>query len=99
MVVVLYVCVCVCAVYLQCRVMYDKKPERGQITGRSLGYGFVEFQDHEHALKTLRHLNNNPQIYGSNKVHPPPPHTHTHARLCPTRVSYTSSLANQHTGT
>uniref|UniRef100_A0A4W5JTT0 RRM domain-containing protein n=1 Tax=Hucho hucho TaxID=62062 RepID=A0A4W5JTT0_9TELE len=52
---------------LQCRVMYDKKPEWGQVLGRSLGYGFVQFQDHEHALKTLRHLNNNPDIYGNTK--------------------------------
>lgn len=48
--------------------MYDKKPERGQVLGRSLGYGFVQFQEHEHALKTLRYLNNNPDIYGNTKV-------------------------------
>uniref|UniRef100_A0A8K9XMZ0 RNA binding motif protein 28 n=2 Tax=Oncorhynchus mykiss TaxID=8022 RepID=A0A8K9XMZ0_ONCMY len=52
----------------ECRVMYDKKPERGQVLGRSLGYGFVQFQEHEHALKTLRYLNNNPDIYGNTKV-------------------------------
>ncbi|XP_038857208.1 RNA-binding protein 28-like [Salvelinus namaycush] len=51
----------------ECRVMYDKKPERGQVLGRSLGYGFVQFQEHEHALKTLRYLNNNPDIYGNTK--------------------------------
>ncbi|XP_028814208.1 RNA-binding protein 28 isoform X2 [Denticeps clupeoides] len=51
----------------ECRVMYDKKPERGQVAGRSLGYGFVQFQQHEHALDTLRHLNNNPDIFGPNK--------------------------------
>lgn len=48
--------------------MYDKKPERGQVMGQSLGYGFVQFQDHEHALSTLRYLNNNPDIFGSHKV-------------------------------
>lgn len=53
----------------QCRVMYDKKPEKGQVMGQSLGYGFVEFQSHEHALCTLRYLNNNPNIFGSHKVH------------------------------
>uniref|UniRef100_A0AAZ3R6P9 RRM domain-containing protein n=1 Tax=Oncorhynchus tshawytscha TaxID=74940 RepID=A0AAZ3R6P9_ONCTS len=47
--------------------MYDKKPEWGQVLGRSLGYGFFQLQDHEHALKTLRHLNNNPDIYGNTK--------------------------------
>lgn len=48
--------------------MYDKKPVKGQAMGRSLGYGFVQFQEHDHALRTLRHLNNNPDIFGSNKV-------------------------------
>lgn len=54
--------------YLQCRVMYDKKPIRGQVIGKSLGYGFVEFKEHEHALQALRHLNNNPDIFGPQKV-------------------------------
>ena len=49
--------------------MYDKKPVKGQVTGTSLGYGFVQFQDHDHALGTLRHLNNNPTIFGPHKVH------------------------------
>ncbi|XP_037109231.1 RNA-binding protein 28 isoform X2 [Syngnathus acus] len=52
----------------ECRVMYDRKPEKGQVTGKSLGYGFVQFQDHEHALSTLRYLNNNPNIFGGLKV-------------------------------
>ncbi|KAL2093703.1 hypothetical protein ACEWY4_011015 [Coilia grayii] len=51
----------------ECRVMYDRKPEKGQVMGQSLGYGFVEYQEHEHALKALRHLNNNPDIFGPNK--------------------------------
>lgn len=51
----------------ECRVMYDKKPEKGQAMGQSLGYGFVQFHEHEHALSTLRHLNNNPDIFGPNK--------------------------------
>uniref|UniRef100_A0AAX7VI28 RNA-binding protein 28 n=1 Tax=Astatotilapia calliptera TaxID=8154 RepID=A0AAX7VI28_ASTCA len=51
----------------ECRVIYDKKPEKGQVMGQSLGYGFVQFQDHEHALATLRYLNNNPYIFGSQK--------------------------------
>ncbi|XP_034444535.1 RNA-binding protein 28 isoform X3 [Hippoglossus hippoglossus] len=51
----------------ECRVMYDKKPEKGKVMGQSLGYGFVQFQDHENALKTLRYLNNNPDIFGSHK--------------------------------
>uniref|UniRef100_A0A9J8AZY6 RNA binding motif protein 28 n=1 Tax=Cyprinus carpio carpio TaxID=630221 RepID=A0A9J8AZY6_CYPCA len=51
----------------ECRVMYDKKPVRGQVIGKSLGYGFVEFKEHEHALQALRHLNNNPDIFGPQK--------------------------------
>ncbi|XP_031723050.1 RNA-binding protein 28 isoform X2 [Anarrhichthys ocellatus] len=51
----------------ECRVMYDKRPEKGQVVGQSLGYGFVQFQTHEHALSTLRYLNNNPDIFGSHK--------------------------------
>uniref|UniRef100_A0A1A8PAD6 RNA-binding protein 28 n=1 Tax=Nothobranchius rachovii TaxID=451742 RepID=A0A1A8PAD6_9TELE len=51
----------------ECRVMYDKKPEKGQVTGQSLGYGFVQFRDHEQALSTLRYLNNNPNIFGPQK--------------------------------
>lgn len=51
----------------ECRVMYDKKPEKGQTMGQSLGYGFVQFREHEHALNTLRYLNNNPDIFGSHK--------------------------------
>uniref|UniRef100_A0A3P9JG74 RNA binding motif protein 28 n=1 Tax=Oryzias latipes TaxID=8090 RepID=A0A3P9JG74_ORYLA len=51
----------------ECRVMYDKKPERGQVVGQSLGYGFVQFQEHEQALSTLRYLNNNPDIFSAHK--------------------------------
>ncbi|XP_016099306.1 RNA-binding protein 28-like [Sinocyclocheilus grahami] len=51
----------------ECRVMYDKKPIRGQVIGKSLGYGFVAFKEHEHALQALRHLNNNPDIVGPQK--------------------------------
>ncbi|KAM8891580.1 RNA-binding protein 28 isoform 2-T2 [Spinachia spinachia] len=51
----------------ECRVMYDKTPVKGQAMGKSLGYGFVQFQAHEHALSTLRYLNNNPDIFGSHK--------------------------------
>ncbi|XP_061825539.1 RNA-binding protein 28 [Nerophis lumbriciformis] len=51
----------------ECRVMYDRKPEKGQVVGQSLGYGFVQFQEHEHALTALRYLNNNPDIFGAHK--------------------------------
>ncbi|KAK2894537.1 hypothetical protein Q8A67_011766 [Cirrhinus molitorella] len=51
----------------ECRVMYDRKPVQGQVIGKSLGFGFVGFEEHEHALQALRHLNNNPDIFGSQK--------------------------------
>lgn len=35
--------------------------------GNSKGYGFVEFSDHAHALKALRALNNNPDIFTADK--------------------------------
>uniref|UniRef100_H9GJQ6 RRM domain-containing protein n=1 Tax=Anolis carolinensis TaxID=28377 RepID=H9GJQ6_ANOCA len=47
----------------ECRVMRDRK---GQ--GQSLGYAFVEFQEHDQALAALRHTNNNPQLFGDHKV-------------------------------
>lgn len=31
--------------------------------GGSKGFGFVEFSEHAHALKALRHLNNNPDVF------------------------------------
>ncbi|NXN09121.1 RBM28 protein, partial [Indicator maculatus] len=46
----------------ECRVMRE---ERGR--GQSLGYAFVEFEDHQQALAALRSLNNNPQIFGAQK--------------------------------
>lgn len=48
--------------------MYDKKPVKGQVMGQSLGYGFVQFREHDHALGTLRALNNNPNVFGSHKA-------------------------------
>ncbi|XP_006896132.1 PREDICTED: RNA-binding protein 28 isoform X2 [Elephantulus edwardii] len=51
----------------ECRVMRDLKGARGNVKGQSLGYAFVEFQAHEHALAALRHINNNPDIFGPQK--------------------------------
>lgn len=36
--------------------------------GQSLGYAFVEFQQPQHALLALRQVNNNPQLFGDQKV-------------------------------
>ncbi|CAK6434294.1 unnamed protein product [Pipistrellus nathusii] len=51
----------------ECKVMRDLKGVYGKIKGQSLGYAFAEFQEHEHALTALRHINNNPEIYGPQK--------------------------------
>ena len=36
--------------------------------GKSRGFGFVAFTDHQHALAALRHLNNNPEVFTNEKV-------------------------------
>ncbi|XP_069317648.1 RNA-binding protein 28 isoform X1 [Eulemur rufifrons] len=51
----------------ECRVMRDLKGVHGNTKGQSLGYAFAEFQEHEHALRALRHINNNPDIFGPQK--------------------------------
>lgn len=35
----------------------------------SRGFGFITFTEHEHALKALNELNNNPNIFTASKVH------------------------------
>ena len=35
--------------------------------GRSMGYGFVEFTNHNDALAALRTTNNNPDIFGAHR--------------------------------
>lgn len=47
----------------KCRVMREL---RGK--GQSLGYAFVEFGEHEQALAALRSINNNPRLFGAQKV-------------------------------
>ncbi|XP_032499489.1 RNA-binding protein 28 isoform X2 [Phocoena sinus] len=51
----------------ECRVMRGLKGAHGKIHGQSLGYAFAEFQEHEHALAALRHINNNPEVFGPQK--------------------------------
>ena len=48
--------------------MRDFKRSTGKGEGKSLGYGFVCFKEHQHALAALKHTNNNPEIFGENKV-------------------------------
>ncbi|XP_054419863.1 RNA-binding protein 28 [Pteronotus mesoamericanus] len=51
----------------ECKVMRDLRGVPGKVKGQSLGYAFAEFQEHEHALTALRHINNNPAIFGPQK--------------------------------
>ena len=44
----------------------DKFTDEG--LGRPLGYGFVEFTQHEAALRVLRSINNNPSVFGPHRV-------------------------------
>ncbi|TPP55971.1 RNA-binding protein 28 [Fasciola gigantica] len=46
---------------IECRVMRNLQPGKQQF--RSLGYGFVTFVQHKHALKVLNELNNNPDVF------------------------------------
>lgn len=43
----------------------DRKDESGAF--RSMGFGFVDVSCHENALKLLRAVNNNPDIFGENR--------------------------------
>ena len=51
----------------QVKIMRDISNANTEGVGRSMGYGFVQFQKHETALKALRSVNNNPNIFGPNK--------------------------------
>ncbi|KAL4232449.1 RNA-binding protein 28 [Mactra antiquata] len=51
----------------ECRVMRDRTHTNTEGTGKSMGYGFVCFKDHQHALTALRNTNNNPDIFGEKK--------------------------------
>lgn len=48
--------------------MRDRARTNAEGVGKSLGYGFVRFTSHQHALDALRRTNNNPEIFGENKV-------------------------------
>lgn len=48
--------------------MRDLKNVDATGKGKSKGYGFVTFTTHEDALKALRSINNNPNIFSKSKV-------------------------------
>ena len=58
------------SIYFQSRIMRDMKRVNSQGIGKSMGFGFVNFKEHKHALQALRATNNNPDLFGENKVKP-----------------------------
>ncbi|KAH7722770.1 Protein RBM-28 [Aphelenchoides avenae] len=55
----------------ECRIMRNKKGEdtHGRpLLGKSKGFGFVAFKEHDDALRCLRNLNNNPETFTNDKV-------------------------------
>ncbi|KRX95430.1 RNA-binding protein 28, partial [Trichinella pseudospiralis] len=52
---------------IECRIMRDLNRINSSGIAHSLGYAFVQFTEHEHALKCLKVLNNNPKIFTNEK--------------------------------
>lgn len=48
--------------------MRENKPSLGHPLGKSKGYGFLSFKNHDEALNCLRKVNNNPKAFGKNNV-------------------------------
>lgn len=48
--------------------MRENKPSLGHPLGKSKGFGFLSFKNHEDALACLRKVNNNPHVFGKNNV-------------------------------
>ncbi|XP_058806860.1 RNA-binding protein 28-like isoform X2 [Phymastichus coffea] len=55
------------AVITEARVMRDLRKVDANLLGKSKEHGFVTFTKHEDALKALRSLNNNPNIFSKTK--------------------------------
>ncbi|XP_058458794.1 RNA-binding protein 28 [Malaya genurostris] len=51
---------------IECRVMRENTPSFGNPSGKSRGYGFLSFKNHNISLEVLRKLNNNPKVFGKN---------------------------------
>ncbi|XP_052808142.1 RNA-binding protein 28-like isoform X3 [Mya arenaria] len=51
----------------ECRIMRDRARVNAEGKGKSMGFAFIAFTQHEHALAALRHTNNNPDIFGDKK--------------------------------
>lgn len=55
------------AVIKEARVMRNMRDVDSRGVGKSKEYGFVSFMQHEHALRALRALNNNPAVFSPHK--------------------------------
>nr|CAB3265475.1 RNA-binding protein 28 [Phallusia mammillata] len=51
----------------EARIMRDRNTVNSDGVARSLGFGFINFTKHEHALAALREVNNNPKVFGATK--------------------------------
>ncbi|VDO96763.1 unnamed protein product [Soboliphyme baturini] len=51
----------------ECRIMRDMTMLNKDKIGKSRGFAFVTFTDHEHAMKCLKQLNNNPETFSYEK--------------------------------
>eukprot|EP00050_Salpingoeca_kvevrii_P002350 m.191224 g.191224 ORF g.191224 m.191224 type:complete len:516 (+) comp10592_c1_seq1:4188-5735(+) len=51
----------------QAKIVRSKDRVDSSGKGRSRGFGFVEFEDHDAALRALRQLNNNPECFGDER--------------------------------
>eukprot|EP00057_Strongylocentrotus_purpuratus_P031131 XP_783689.3 PREDICTED: RNA-binding protein 28 [Strongylocentrotus purpuratus] len=52
---------------IEARIMRDVNNPSAQGVSKSLGFGFVEFTQYEHALAALLKLNNNAELFGPDK--------------------------------
>ena len=52
---------------MHAKLLYDPTRPDAEGKPRSRGIGFVEFDDHEHALAALRSLNNNPETFTASR--------------------------------
>ncbi|KAG0453799.1 hypothetical protein HPP92_025103 [Vanilla planifolia] len=52
---------------LKVKLLKDVKKGKASVKKQSRGVAFVDFKEHEHALVALRVLNNNPEMFGSER--------------------------------
>ena len=54
----------------QAKLLYEEEKKGEDGAPRSKGMGFVELDEHEHALCALREMNNHPKLFGSGERRP-----------------------------